>query len=235
MTQSQFSSAVIWDMDGTLVDTAELHFQAWVALARELEKPFTRADFAATFGWRNPEIIPKLFGKDYTDQQVQELGERKENLYREQAQHGVALLPGARALLEGLQAAGFGQAVGSSAPRTNLDLILKLTDTTRFFAAVVSMEDTQRGKPDPEVFLRAAEKLNVPPERCLVIEDAPAGIQAARAGAMRSIAVTFIGHHDPETLGQAGADLIVPSLEQVSVDTVRELIRCGDRFSIGRE
>src|SRR5438552_3509050 len=89
-------AAVIWDMDGTLVDTGELHFQAWLALAKEFGKPFTRADFAATFGWRNPEIIPKLFGRHFTDQQVQELGDRKENLYRKQAKKGVALLPGVR-------------------------------------------------------------------------------------------------------------------------------------------
>src|SRR6516225_640651 len=117
---SNYPAAVIWDMDGTLVDTAELHFQAWVVLARELNKPFTRADFAATFGWRNPEIIPKLFGKHYTEQQIQELGDRKETLYREQAKKGVMLLPGARTLLEGLAAAGFGQGIGSSAPRANL-------------------------------------------------------------------------------------------------------------------
>jgi beta-phosphoglucomutase len=219
-----FPAAVVWDMDGTLVDTAELHFQAWVVLARALGKPFTRTDFTATFGWRNPEIIPKLFGAHYSDQQVAELGARKENLYREQAKKGVALLPGARALLEGLAAAGFGQGVGSSAPRANLELILQLTDTTQFFTAVVSMEDTQRGKPDPEVFLRTAGKLNVPAQRCLVIEDAPAGIQAAKAGGMRAIAVTFVPHHDPKTLHDAGADLIVPSLEKVSVSTIKEMI-----------
>ena len=221
---SNYPAAVIWDMDGTLVDTAELHFQAWVVLARELNKPFTCADFTATFGWRNPEIIPKLFGKHYTDQQVRELGDRKEDLYREQAKKGVTLLPGARALLEGLAAAGFGQGIGSSAPRANLELILRLTDTTQFFTAVVSMEDTQRGKPDPDVFLRAAAKLKVPAKRCLVIEDAPAGIQAAKAGGMRAIAVTFVPHHDPKTLRDAGADLIVPSLEQVSVNTVLGLL-----------
>jgi beta-phosphoglucomutase len=219
-----FPAAVIWDMDGTLVDTAELHFQAWVVLAKALGKPFTRADFTATFGWRNPEIIPKLFGKHYTADQVQELGDRKENLYREQAKNGVELLPGARKLLEDLGAAGFKQGVGSSAPRTNLELILELTETNQFFAAVVSMEDTQRGKPDPEVFLRAAANLNVPAQRCLVIEDAPAGIQAAKAGGMRAIAVTFVPHHDPQTLRDAGADLIVPSLEQVCVDSIWRLI-----------
>ena len=217
-------AAVIWDVDGTLVDTGELHFQAWVELARELDKPFTRADFAATFGWRNPDIIPKLFGSQYTDRQVQELGDRKENLYREQAKKGVTLLPGVRKLLEGLDAAGFRQGVGSSAPRTNLELILALTETTRFFPAVISMEDTRLGKPNPDVFLLAAAKLNVPPERCLVIEDAPAGIQAARAGGMRSIGVTFVGHHDPKTLQDAGADLVVPSLEPVGVEMIKALL-----------
>src|SRR5438876_2786798 len=148
------TGAVVWDVDGTLVDTAELHFQAWCALAQELNKPFRRADFTATFGWRNPEIIPKLFGAHYSVRQVQELGDRKENLYRAQAQRGVELLPGVRPLLEGLQAGGFKQAIGSSAPRANLELILELTATSGFFQAIVAMEDTQRGKPDPEVFLR---------------------------------------------------------------------------------
>src|SRR5262249_47476072 len=137
--------AVIWDVDGTLVDTAELHFQAWCVLARELGKPFTRADFAGTFGWRNPEIIPKLFGAHYSAADVAALGDRKEDLYRSEAKKGVALLPGVQALLENLHAGGFRQAVGSSAPLRNLDLILDMTDTRRFMAAVVSMEDTNRG------------------------------------------------------------------------------------------
>jgi len=224
MKEHDTPAAVIWDMDGTLVDTAELHFHAWAELARELGKPFTRADFAATFGWRNPEIIPKLFGSRYTAQEVQELGDRKETLYRAQAKHGVELLPGVRPLLEGLQAGGFRQAIGSSAPRANLELILELTATTAFFQALVSMEDTQRGKPDPEVFLRAAGKVAMAPDRCLVIEDAPAGIQAARAGGMRAIGVIFVGHHDVKVLREAGADLIVPSLERVSPETVRRIL-----------
>src|SRR5713226_261249 len=109
--------AVIWDMDGTLVDTAELHFQAWARLAREIHHPFTRDDFAATFGQRNPEIIRKLFAGYGSKRDVDELGARKENYYRAAALKGVALLPGVRALLEALHAEGFKQAIGSSAPR----------------------------------------------------------------------------------------------------------------------
>lgn len=217
-------AAVIWDMDGTLVDTAELHYQAWRELTRHMNKPFSRADFAATFGWRNQEIIPKVFGSQYTAKEIQELGDRKEELYREKARQGVDLLPGARALLAGLREAGVKQAIGSSAPRANLDLILEITASAPFFQAVVSMEDTRKGKPDPEVFLCAADKLHVPPQRCLVIEDAPVGVQAARAGGMRCIAVTFVGHHDPKVLQAAGAELIVPSLEKISAHEVRRLL-----------
>jgi beta-phosphoglucomutase len=216
--------AVIWDVDGTLVDTAELHFRAWVDLARDLHKPFTRADFAATFGRRNPEIIRQLFGTHYTEQEIADLGDRKEDLYRDSARPGVELLPGVRGLLEGLAADGFKQAVGSSAPRRNLELILQLTRTERYFDAVVSMEDTQRGKPDPQVFQVAAERLGVPPSRCVVVEDAVAGVQAARAGGMKCIAVTFVGHHPEASLRQAGADLVVRNLEEVSVQAVRSLL-----------
>ena len=124
MIEPESAWAVLWDVDGTLVDTGELHFQAWAALAAELGKPFTRADFAATFGWRNPEIIPKLFGNEWTPTQIAELGDHKEDLYRAEAEKGVALLPGVAELLEAIAHAGGGQAIGSSAPRRNIDLIL---------------------------------------------------------------------------------------------------------------
>ena len=219
------SWAAIWDMDGTLVDTAELHFQAWETVCRELGRPFSRADFAATFGRRNPEIIRWLFGARLNDSEIARLGECKEELYRAAAvRHGITPLPGVAALLEGLRQAGFRQAIGSSAPRANLDLILAVTGLQRFFSALSAMEDTQRGKPDPQVFQVAAAKLGVPAGSCIVFEDAVAGVEAARAGGMKCIAVTFVGHHPPEKLQAAGADLVVPSLEMVSVETVRQLL-----------
>jgi beta-phosphoglucomutase len=214
---------VIWDVDGTLVDTAELHFQAWLELAGQLNKPFTRQDFAGTFGWRNPEIIPKIFGPGYSAEEIAALGDRKERLYREAARSGIELLPGVRALLEGLQRAGFAQAIGSSAPRANLDLILDITGLYAFMPVIVAMEDTKKGKPDPEVFLSAARRLDVAPGRCVVFEDAPVGIEAAKRGGMKAVGVTFVGHHPEEKLRQAGADRIVRSLDEVSVEEVRRL------------
>jgi beta-phosphoglucomutase len=217
--------AVLWDVDGTLVDTAELHFQAWLTLAGELGKPFTRQDFAGTFGWRNPEIIPKLFGKEYGDAEIAQLGDRKENLYRAEAMKGVELLPGVRSLLDAIQIAGGHQAIGSSAPLRNIEMILEITRTTPRFGAIVSMEDTRRGKPDPEVFLLGAAKLGVPPERCIVMEDAPVGIQAAKAAGMRAVGVTFVAHHPEEKLRGAGADMVVQSLQDVTLDHLSGWLR----------
>ncbi len=217
--------AVIWDMDGTLVDTAELHFAAWLAVARELNQPFDRSDFAATFGMRNPEILHHLYGNRYSDKEIADLGERKEEYYRAAARRqSVDPLPGVRRLMQELHGAGFRQAVGSSAPRANLDLVLNLTKLETFFDALVSMEDTERGKPDPQVFLVAADRLAVPPSGCVVVEDAVAGVQAAKAGGMKCIAVDFVGHHGDAALRAAGADLVVKTLESVSVETAAGLI-----------
>jgi beta-phosphoglucomutase len=217
--------AALWDMDGTLVDTAELHFEAWQQTCQELGRDFTRGDFAATFGRRNPEIIRFLFGERFDQQEIDRLGEHKEELYRAAAQKGVALLPGVRPLLEGLHAAHWRQAIASSAPHANLDLILRLTNSANLFGAVIGMEDTTRGKPAPQVFLVAAERLGVAPARCVVFEDAVAGVQAARAGGMKCVAVRFVAHHPEEKLRAAGADRIVSSLEELAVRDVEALMK----------
>lgn len=219
------TTALIWDMDGTLVDTAALHWAAWQQLAGELGIPFTAEHFRVTFGWRNPEIFEYLAPGRWTPAEMLALGERKEQAYRHAAErHGVSLLPGVRPLLEAAAKEGLKQAIGSSAPRANLDLILDLTASRSYFRAVVSGEDTQRGKPDPEVFLLAAARLGAGPAECVVIEDAVAGVQAARSAGMRCVAISRPGHHAPERLAAAGANLIVPSLAGV---TLAELLRLG--------
>ncbi|MFO0878702.1 MAG: HAD family phosphatase [Gemmataceae bacterium] len=217
--------AAIWDMDGTLVDTAEMHFEAWRRVCEELGRPFTRAYFAATFGRRNPEILQYLFPDRFGADEMARLGEHKEELYRAAAGTlGVELLPGVRELLVQLQAAGFRQAIGSSAPRANLEMILDQTGIRDLLGAVVAAEDTSRGKPDPQVFLLGAEKLDVLPSHCVVFEDAPAGIQAARAGGMKAIGVSFVGHHSADTLVQSGAHRVVHSLTEIDVPAIVQLI-----------
>lgn len=217
--------AAIWDVDGTLVDTAEQHFAAWAAFAAAHGIPFTRADFAATFGWRNPEIVRKLFDPAADDARCAAWGEEKEVQYRAATDRaGVTLLPGVGALVAALHAAGWRQGLGSSAPRANLDLILRHTGAADRFTAIVSGDDVSRGKPDPEVFLTAAARVGVPARSCVVFEDAPSGVQAAKAAGMACVGVTFVGHHPAERLTAAGADLVVPSLEAVSVEQVEALL-----------
>ena len=126
--------------------------------------------------------------------------------------------------MEGLHRLGWKQAIGSSAPRANLELILELTGVDRYLGAVVGSEDTTRGKPDPQVFLVAAQRLGVEPKDAVVFEDAVAGVEAARAAGMRCVAVSFVGHHPPDKLRAAGADVVVGSLEEIDAAGVARLL-----------
>ncbi len=217
--------AALWDVDGTLVDTGEMHFRAWRKMSQELGVDFTREHFRATFGRRNPEIIRFIYGDHISETESQRIANTKERYYMDEARQGVQLLPGVRTLLEQLQRADFKQAIGSSAPRANLELILDLTDSRRFFETVVAMEDTSRGKPDPEVFLTGASRLGITPSQCVVFEDAVAGVQAAKAAGMKCVAVTFVGHHGEEKLLEAGADRCVNRLDELTADDVRKLFK----------
>ena len=217
--------AVIWDVDGTLVDTAAEHFAAWQHLAELIDKPFSRDDFDRTFGWRNPEILRMLFDENYSDEQVDELATRKETMYRERVKAGaVRLLPGVGRLLREFREAGWPRAVGSSAPKANLDLLLASAGVADYFGAVVSGDDVSRGKPDPEVFLRGAEQLGVEPGECVVLEDAEAGVKAAKAAGMACVAVVSGQLHTRQSLAEAGANLVVGSLEAVTLAAVRKLV-----------
>ncbi|MCX6119635.1 MAG: HAD family phosphatase [Proteobacteria bacterium] len=212
---------IIWDMDGTLVDTAEHHHIAWRNAANSAGRNFSQQDFANTFGHRNPEIIKYLFGSAMSEKDGEELSNRKEQEYRDAiSKHGVSLLPGARELIEDFHRNGHLQAIGTSAPRANLEQILKQTNISSFFAATVTGQDTQRGKPNPEVFLKAASILNIAPNKCVVFEDAEAGIKAAKAAGMRCVGVCTGGHSSAEDLKSVGADLIVPNLTRINRDII---------------
>jgi len=208
--------AVLWDMDGVLVDSGPFHWQAWEKLSREVGFLMSYEDFQRTFGWRNEEILRELLGPPISDQRVAELGDRKEELYRDAVRGNVKPLPGAIELLRKLRETGFRQAVASSAPRANIELILEELEIEGDFDAVLCDRDVERGKPDPQIFLRAAERLGVVPPRCLVIEDAVMGVRAARGAAMACLAVATT--HPAEGLREA--DWVVASLAEVTVEKV---------------
>ncbi|MFT3991692.1 MAG: HAD family phosphatase [Luteolibacter sp.] len=215
--------AVIFDFDGVVIDSHSAHERSWFALADELGKALTYERFHATFGQRNETIIPLLGWADEGDRErIQFLGDRKEVLYRAILEReGIEALPGVVALLEELKAAGIPTAVGTSAPRANIECVFGLLGLRDDFRDVAASEDVSRGKPDPEVFLKAAGKLNVAPENCVVIEDAQAGLRAALAGGMKAVGVTTT--HDADALAKESPHWIVSSLEELNVENLRAL------------
>lgn len=210
--------AVIWDLDGVIIDSGEDHRKAWQRLARETGVTFSDSQFWATFGRRNADIIPTIWG-DIPPELVQELGERKEVYYREYIRQGAVALPGAIELLSALHEAGYKQALASSAPTANIEVVSEVLHLQPYFEALVSGESVAHGKPAPDIFLKAAEQLGILPANSLVIEDAVHGIEGAHAGGMRAIAV--MGERDLPGLRKA--ELAVKQLTEVSVEDIRHL------------
>ncbi len=191
------ANAIIWDMDGVLVDSGSFHYRAWRETLRAvMNTDITYAAFQRTFGLRNLEMLRDTLGYDLTLDEVNHLAGIKEERYLELIrQNGMSLLPGVKEWLDQTTAAGWRQAVASSAPRVNVEAVVDAVNIRGYFDAMVSAEDVSRGKPDPEVYLAAATKLGVPPSRCIVIEDAPVGIQGARSAGMKCIGVLTTHDH----------------------------------------
>ncbi len=210
--------AVLWDMDGTLIDSGDNHWVTWRdALAAE-NFDLTREQFTATFGQRNDTILRVFFGQDLPMSEVERIGGAKEERYREIVRAGhIKLFPGVREWLARLHASGWRQAIASSAPLLNIEALLETLDIAPYFEAITSAEDVERGKPDPQVFLIAARKLGVPPDRSIVVEDAPAGIEGARRAGMCSIGVLT-------TQRSLAADLVVDRLDRLPPDAFEKLL-----------
>jgi HAD superfamily hydrolase (TIGR01509 family) len=210
---------VLFDWDGVVIDSSAQHERSWQLLARERGISLPEDHFKAGFGKKNEMIIPALgWGDDPA--LIRELADRKEELYRELvAINGVTILPGARELLQALQQQGIPRALGSSTPRENLNALFAATDLEALFDAVVCGDDVVHGKPDPEVFLAGARLLEIPAPHCVVIEDAFAGIEAARCAGMKVVGVATT--HPIEAL--VICDRAVMSLEVVTPDFLHKL------------
>lgn len=212
--------AVLWDMDGVLVDSGPYHYRSWQMAFAERGLSFGEEDFWRTFGQRNDSIIADVVGPDLPREQAEAIAESKERHYRQIVRReGIAALPGVRPWLERLHRRGLPQAVVSSAPPENLAVVLEAIGAAPFFQALVSGSDVTRGKPDPEPFLLAARRLGVPPARCIVVEDAPAGLEAARRAGMACLALTT-----SHPRGELSADGVVDSLDGLPEDALDRLL-----------
>jgi HAD superfamily hydrolase (TIGR01509 family) len=178
----------------------------------------TYAEFRATFGQRNDTILRLWLGADVDAARMVRVGDAKEEHYRSLVRAGgVAILPGAAEWVRRLRREGWAQAVASSAPRRNIEVVLKVVGLAEQFDASVSAEDVEHGKPDPQVFLLAASRVGAVPDRSIVVEDAAAGIEAARRAGMRSIAVLRDG-------AQMSANIVISSLADLPPDAFSGLL-----------
>lgn len=206
----------IFDWDGVIIDSHAQHEESWQLLFHELGKPMPEGFFKRTFGMRNQQIIPAWFdfvnAEDHVE--IARLGDRKEELYRDILRRdGIEPLPGVLPLLRELKAAGVPASVGSSTPRLNIETIMAMTGLGPFFQAITSAEDVTVGKPDPQVFLKAAEKIQREPSHCVVFEDAHVGIEAGKRAGMKVVAVATT--HPMASLH--GADVALPDLQGATV------------------
>ena len=189
-TPSPASWGALFDWDGVIIDSSSSHEESWERLAKEVRRPLPDGHFKKGFGRKNEFIIPHLLEWTNDLAEIERLSLRKEALYREVvAERGLIPLPGVRVWLERLRSAGVPCAIGSSTHRANIDLSLGLIGLGEFFTGIVTAEDVRQGKPHPDVFLKAAERIARPAGRCVVFEDALVGIEAARAGGMKVVAV----------------------------------------------
>jgi beta-phosphoglucomutase len=212
-------TAVIFDVDGVLIDSYQAHFESWLRMFGEHGVSFTEVEFRKTFGRTSHDIIAALYGADLSDSEIREWDDRKEALYRDIIRENFPAIDGASELLDALHTAGFKLGVGSSGPPENIQLTLECLKRANLFGAVVTRVDVTRGKPDPQVFQISGECLSAKPEECVVVEDAPAGIEAANRAGMASVALT--GTATREEL--AHAKLIVDSLRELTPEVLRNL------------
>jgi HAD superfamily hydrolase (TIGR01509 family) len=219
----------IFDWDGVIVNSSHAHEESWERLAVETCHVLPANHFSQSFGMKNEVIIPELLGWTRDPQAIAQLSLRKEELYRMIVkERGLTLLPGVKPFLEALNRAGVRRAIASSTHLLNIETALHLLGHNGYFHAVLTAEDVARGKPHPEPFLLAAQRLGAEPSRCIVFEDAHVGVAAARAAGMKVVAVTTT--HPAATLGDA--DLVLARLDEVPLTQIANLVATNKSFPL---
>ena len=210
----------IFDWDGVIIDSSRIHGESWETLAEREKKRLPDDYFTKSFGMRNDTIIPEVLRWTNDENEVRRLSDLKEAIYREIiVKRGLLPLPGVKTFLATLRAGNIPCAIGSSTPRLNIATALKILELEDYFRVIVAAEDVSRGKPDPQVFLFAAQQLAVPPERCVVFEDALVGVEAALAGGMKVVAVSTTS----PACALRSADRVVDRLDELSILDLEQL------------
>ena len=212
----------VFDWDGVVVDSSNLHEKSWNILAKEINLPLPDAHFKKGFGKRNSVIIPEILGWSQEKAKIEQWGKRKEEIYRELGEKsGIQIIDGIHDFLKEMKLNNISAVIGTSTDRENIELAFGQLGIENFFLDAICAEDVSQGKPHPEVFLKGADLLGLPPEQCVVFEDSLHGIEAATRGGMKAVAITT--SQPASLLQEAGADLIVDSPIELTVNSLVQL------------
>lgn len=210
---NRWIKAVIFDLDGTIVDNIPFHAQAFLEFARKHNTHLSLGEYYSTIQGRiNKEIIPALFKENLTEEQIKAYADEKEAIYR-RLYKNIMPVPGLFGLFKEIKEKGLKLALATSAPSKNVDYVLSKLNIRGVFDVQVNGDQASRGKPDPEIYLKTAEILGVKPKECLVFEDSVPGIKAAKAAGMTVIALTT--SHPPEKLKEA--DGVIDDFTQIAI------------------
>ncbi len=204
--------AFLWDMDGVIVDSAGPHYQSWRETLGARGADYSEAQFTELFGTRDDYIITQVLGP-LPHKEVDEIARQKEERYRQLIRGQVQVFPGVERLLKAMKKGGYRVALGTSAPMENVEAVTAELSLRDYFDVIVCGEDVTEGKPSPMIYLHAARKLGVEPGDCVVFEDSPHGVDAARRGGMKCVAVTST--HPAEAL--QAANRVVGSMEEIDL------------------
>jgi beta-phosphoglucomutase len=216
--------AVIFDMDGVIVDNMEYHKKAWGIFLKKYAPDIELEEFSRHFGKVNRDLLKIVFKREITAEEESRFGEEKEAIYREIYADHIVPLSGLPDFLDSLKENSVKTAVATAAPRINMDFVFEKTGLRKYFDVLIDATEVTRGKPDPEIYLKAAQRLSCLPDSCLVFEDSFPGVQAARRAGMKVIALAT--SHPAESLKDA--ERVIKDFTEISLDEVRDyLMRSG--------
>lgn len=223
---SRMSWGAIFDFDGVIVDTEEHHDLCWQKVAQELNLTITYEQFVAGFGVKNERFIREILGWTDDPKRAHEIAMRKEAIFQEHIKTAdVQLVAGVDTLLEALYEEKVPCAIASSSIVKNIELLLQHSHIRKYFSHIISGEDVKEGKPNPECFLKAAVSVQMPPERCVVFEDALLGVEAAKRAKAKCVAITTT--FDKQKFEQLAhkPDMIINKFNQIDLKELESWFR----------
>ena len=213
--------AVIFDLDGTLVDNNPFHLKAWKQYLINIGRELSEEEYKKNFNGRtNKDVVEYIYERKMTDEEARPFYLNKEALYREIYQPFIAPIPGLLDFLNEVDEAGIPMAIATSGITVNIDFMFEHIPIKQYFKAVIHSSHIKKGKPDPEIYLKTAEVLGVDPSKCIVFEDALVGIQSANGAGMKVIGLTT--SHTPEELKEA--DSVIHDYTEINVSKIDKLI-----------